>query len=453
MKKLLGIVVLGLLWCSFSNAEEMNLWKKAFKLPADIMQGYKNSWGFCCNFDPETKLTPDYAFKFVNKSDGHPVRLGEQSVRFELRRGDCGVSSSGYDDCAIKDPETGMTSERHEISLKPKASQFKKNTWNTYSIYIPDDFPINHFYEHITMGQFHGDGDLAVAFNWNIEGGGYQMQRRTGCHLKKHIKKNIQTGCSVMMPENHREELISAKDLLGKWHDIVFNVQWSKKQKKGYLKQWINGKLVYHYKGSTDTPKETTQFQVGIYRGPVPETPKDSTHVVYYDEIRFSKNGCKGLNLNNLGYSCEKLETQKIASIDHIPGEIEIEFKSLPTMDGKYKLVWLWIDKTMDDREIRKSFIIGDEVTIKDGKIKFDKMNNSKVISNKYREKVSFINLGDKFTIKGSLDLDSSGSPKVTISGSAIKNEKGLYVAEGLWGVDDKKNKKEYIGIFLKPLK
>ena len=39
------------------------------------------------------------------------------------------------------------------------------------------------------MGQFHGDGDHAVAFNWNIEGGGYQMQRRTGCHLKKHIKK------------------------------------------------------------------------------------------------------------------------------------------------------------------------------------------------------------------------------------------------------------------------
>ena len=189
MKKFLGIIVLSFIFYCNSFAGEMNLWKKAFKLPADVMKGYKNSWGFCCNFDPETKLTPDYAFKFVNKSDGHPVRLGEKSVRFELRRGDCGVSSSGYDDCAIKDPETGMTSERHEISLKPKASQFKKNTWNTYSIYIPDDFPINHFYEHITMGQFHGDGDLAVAFNWNIESRGYQMQRRTGCHLKKHIKK------------------------------------------------------------------------------------------------------------------------------------------------------------------------------------------------------------------------------------------------------------------------
>ena len=106
----------------------------------------------------------------------------------------------------------------------------------------------------------------------------------------------------------------------------------------------------------------------------------------------------------------------------------------------------------MDDKEIRKSFVIGDEVTIKNGKITFDKINNSKVISNKYREKISFINLGDKFMIKGSLDLDSSDTPKVTISGSSTKNEKGLYVAEGLWGIDNKKKKKEYIGIFLKQL-
>ena len=122
MKKLLGIVVLGLLWCNVSVAGEMNLWKKKFKLPTDVMQGYKNVWNFCCNFDPKTHLSPDYAFQFVNKSDGHPVRLGEQSVRFELRRGDCGVSASGYDDCAIKDPETGMTSERNELTLFNKAS-------------------------------------------------------------------------------------------------------------------------------------------------------------------------------------------------------------------------------------------------------------------------------------------------------------------------------------------
>ena len=65
---------------------------------------------------------------------------------------------------------------------------------------------------------------------------------------------------------------------------------------------------------------------------------------------------------------------------------------------------------------MKRSYVIADEVTIKDGKITFDKMNNTKTISNKYREKVSFINLGDTFMIKGNLDLSSSSSSKVTIS-------------------------------------
>ena len=39
-------------------------------------------------FDHKTRLTPDYAFKIVNKSDDHPVRFGKQSIRQQIRRGD-----------------------------------------------------------------------------------------------------------------------------------------------------------------------------------------------------------------------------------------------------------------------------------------------------------------------------------------------------------------------------
>ena len=323
MKKFLGTIILALLFCSNSFAGEMNLWKKKFKLPTDVMQGYKNSWNFCCNYDRKTHLTPDYAFQFVNKSDGHPVRLGEQSVRFELRRGDCGVSPNGYDDCAIKDPENGMTSERHEISLNvDNGSPLKGETWNTYSIFLPKDFPRFHF-EHITMGQFHGDGDLAVGFNWNISyEGGYEVQRRTSCHLKENRKLNIQTGCSTRTPGNHRQTLIPEHVLLGKWHDIVFNVKWTTK-KNGYLKQWINGKLIYHYQGNTKTPGEMDQFQFGIYRGPTPETPKEKTAIAYFDEIRFAKKSCTKLKLEDLGYSCDELESQKILKIDNIIEKLE----------------------------------------------------------------------------------------------------------------------------------
>ena len=128
MKKLLGILVLGLVLTFSSNgmSGEMNVFKKKIKLPKDVVQGYKNVWKFCCNYDPETRLTPDYAFKIVDKSDEHPVRLGEQSVRFEVRRGDCGISPGGYNDCEAR-------SERHE--LKADEHSFKGATWHTYSLF------------------------------------------------------------------------------------------------------------------------------------------------------------------------------------------------------------------------------------------------------------------------------------------------------------------------------
>ena len=105
------IIIFISLFCINAFAGEMNLWNKNVKLPKDVAQGYKNYWHFGSNFDPKTHLTPDYAFRIVNKSDGHPVRFGNQSIRFELRRGDCGVDPGGYDDCAIHNDSIGMTSE------------------------------------------------------------------------------------------------------------------------------------------------------------------------------------------------------------------------------------------------------------------------------------------------------------------------------------------------------
>ena len=455
MKKYLGILIF--MFSTNVFAGEMNLWNKVVRLPEDISTGYKGGWNFGNNYDPKTHLTPDYAFTFVNKTDGHPVRLGNQSIRFELRKGDCGTDSGGYNDCTIWDEITGHYSERHELGSNFKFKN-KSTTWHTYSFFLPEDFPIEgHGYEHISMGQFHGGPNNNPGFKWDTDEGTYQLRRRTACYLEEFIKESGEEdgfACSLGMPGNNRQDVIAKKDLRGQWHDVVVNIKWSRKQ-NGYFKQWINGKLVYHYLGNTSKPKgSTNNFKFGIYRGASNETPKESTQIVYYDEIRYAKKSCKKLQLEDLGYSCEELESQKIpnALIDHIPGQIELELTSSPSMDGKYKLAWLWIYKTMDDSEMKRSYVIADEVTIKDGKITFDKMNNSKTISNKYREKVSFINLGDKFMIKGSLDLDSSGSPKVTISGISTKNEKGLYVAEGLWGIDNKKKKKEYIGIFLKPL-
>ena len=450
MKKLLGIVVLGLLWCNVGFAGDMDVFKKKIKMPKDIMKGYINDWRLCCNFDPETKLTPDYAFKFVNKSDGHPVRLGEQSLRIELRRGDCGVAPSGYDDCAIKNPENGMTSERHELTLFNKASKIKGTTWHTYSIFLPKDFPRPGF-EHVTMGQFHGDGDLSVAFNWNIgkETLGYEMQRRTACFLPQHINLNIQTECSVSMTQNHYEDVITGDNLLGKWHDIVFNVKWTTKQ-TGYLKQWINGKLVYHYQGNTDTPGETEQVQFGIYRGPTPESPKEATQIAYYDQIRFAKK-CKKLKLEDLGYSCEDLESQTIEKIDKMI-LVNEKTKKL-NLSGKYDLTWYWVDKnTKTNLVIKERRIIGDVVSINKGKVTFEELGSSKVISDKYRKKVEFLQIGEEeILVQGELDLDTKSTDPVKIILKPDQNNKQKYIGIGVFYDDKKKHKSENIKIILEP--
>ena len=187
MKKFLGIMVLGLLFCSNSFAGEMNLWKKNIKLPEDVFWGHKKGWTFTANFDRKTRLTPDYAFKIVDKSDGHPVRLGEKSIRFEVRRGDCGVTPGGYDDCTIWNKNTGMYSERHELGSEQKLTGI---TWHTFSLFLTEDFPIEgHRYEHISLGQFHGYPNSNPSFKWDVDRGGYEIRRRTACHLEDFLKK------------------------------------------------------------------------------------------------------------------------------------------------------------------------------------------------------------------------------------------------------------------------
>jgi len=337
MKKILNILFIIFFYSSIGFAGEMNVWKKTIHLPDDIAKGYKKGWTFTNNFDHKTRLTPDYAFKIVNKSKGHPVRLGEQSIRFELRRGDCGKSPGGYDDCTIWNKNNGMSSERHELGSE---NFFKGTLWHTYSIFLKDPFPIKgHGYEHISLGQMHGFPNSNPSFKWDVDEETYQIRRRTACHLKEFLKKtgSAKSGgdsfkCSIGMAGNHFENLISKKDLIGRWHDIILNVKWTTKQ-DGYFKQWINGKLVYHYKGNTSKPKgSVNRFKFGIYRGNTYDTPKESTHIVYYDEIHLAKK-CEKLGLEDLGYSCKDLESQTIKKIDTTEDYFNSFFATIKSKD------------------------------------------------------------------------------------------------------------------------
>jgi hypothetical protein len=80
-------------------------------------------------------------------------------------------------------------------------------------------------------------------------------------------------------------------------------------------------------------------------------------------------------------------------------------------------------------------------------------MEKSKVISDKYRKKIEFLNVGEKFIIRGNLDLDTSKSQNMEITGLTKLDEYGYYKAEGLYGYDSSKDRNENIKVTLTSLK
>ena len=97
--------------------------------------------------------------------------------------------------------------------------------------------------------------------------------------------------------------------------------------------------------------------------------------------------------------------------------------------------------------------ILEDKITIKDGNLSFDEMEKSKVISDKYRKNIEFLNTGKEFIIKGNLDLDTSKSYNIEIIGLTKLNQNGYYKGEGLYGYDSSKDRNENIKVTLTPIK
>ncbi len=227
MKKLLAIIVLGLLWCNVGFAETI------VKLPKDAVSGYKKITKSLTG-----KYYKDYGMQIVNKKDGHPVRSGEQSIRFEVRHGDCGKDEQGgWSDCK-------GDRERHEVSSHEEGDRMSKGKyWFSWSVYFPKDhknlYPLSNNY-----GQFHQKNGQPV-FMFKELRSGYTVVRTIGD------------------TDYDEGRLVDNKDMPGNWIDILINAKWSKKD-DGFFKVWVNDKLKYDYKGPTKT-KSYVYEKFGIY--------------------------------------------------------------------------------------------------------------------------------------------------------------------------------------------
>ena len=226
MKKILEILVLVFF---INNA----IAETTVKLPKDTASGFK-----ILTKSLTGKYFKDYGVQVVNKKDGHPVRAGSQSIRFEVRDGDCGKDKEGgWNDCK-------GDRERHELAINKKGQKMSKGEyWFSWSLYFLKEhqnlWPLSNNY-----GQFHQEGGPPV-FMFKELRGGYSIIRTIGDD------------------DYDERRLIRNDDMKGKWHDILINAKWSKKD-DGFFKLWVNDKLKYEYKGPTKTEKYVYQ-KFGIY--------------------------------------------------------------------------------------------------------------------------------------------------------------------------------------------
>ena len=264
MRKLIIFLVTGMLWCNLGFADYH------FRLPKDVASGDK----YQLSLEKDFKK---HGVQVVHKKDGHPVRAGKKSIRFEVKPGDCGYDE-WWSDCK-------NDRERHELS-GTRFGAGKK--WYAWSIYVPKDFPI--IYPTKTMlGQFYHSsvGPIFGFQNQNPNrgiGGGY--------HIEKDFVDCVPEGseCSKLYT------VASDDDMRGKWTDVLVHANWSFNQ-DGFFKTWINNELKFEYKGRTlfKTKRPYVYLKFGIYRSFMSRWRNQNNiqdvpgQVLYFDEVRVGK--------------------------------------------------------------------------------------------------------------------------------------------------------------------
>ncbi len=229
-------------------------------LPRDVASGWDFDVSLRRGFRP-------WGYKLVSIADGHPVRAGKQSLRFEVRPGDCSENSMGHDDCATD-------RERHELVQIGRTQEEGDEWWYAWSLYLPLDYP-NVYPTKVALAQFHQHPEVIWMFR--NKDGGYFVNRQ----------EELGRGYGF-------DRILEDADMRGLWNDMLVHARWTRKG-DGYFKVWVSNVLVYDYKGPTMGADTTVYFKIGIYRTFVSRYKKAKgvqavpAQVVYFDEVRRGK--------------------------------------------------------------------------------------------------------------------------------------------------------------------
>ncbi len=193
--------------------------------------------------------------------DPLPTRSGKTSLRFEVRPGDCSTGRHGWDDCR---------QDRERAELKQQGYQRHGETWwYRFSLFVPEDHR-NIWPAKLSFAQFHQQGAKPVLMLQNHKGGLW-LDIRNG-------KRTVR-----------RVPIIPERAFKGRWHDIRFNIRWSR-NRDGFMRTFIGDELVHQYKGRTMSA-DRVYFKFGLYRSHVSRSSRAgrTTHTAFYDLIERSE--------------------------------------------------------------------------------------------------------------------------------------------------------------------
>jgi hypothetical protein len=249
---------------TFTIYNASNWWKEDFEfLSVGIEDDGSGTWGhfWVHGNNPHNR----YALDVVNKKDRHPVRKGKQSIRFEVRPGQCGGGDCG-------------TNQSERVELSVGANEYTgKNYWYAWSVYFKNFRPIDPVSP--TVGQFRiGRVPTAIEFTTFLA---------SSNGLEAFFTIDRKTKSYRVVPYNQ---------LSNKWHDILVNAKWSTGA-DGFFKIWWNGKLQVNHKGRNVIDRKNDRlFRFGLYRSNMYRKPGNKiTHIVYYDEV-MRGNSCEDVS-------------------------------------------------------------------------------------------------------------------------------------------------------------
>jgi len=210
----------------------------------------------------------------VNKSDGQPVFDGNQSVRFEVRPGDCTAPNYGStSDCVNDRSRSEINTADMNSGYQPQPTQGQIITYE-YRVYIPTQPLIRPAGSSVLMVLTqlrNAHTSDALAYLCVDNNGGLYLQTHTGFSWTPNQVVTIDS-----KPQN-------------KWIKLKYVVK-STSASDGYVKIYVNDALVINETRATlPDAAQAQMLKIGIYNSFLSAAAQPwQTQVVYFDSISTS---------------------------------------------------------------------------------------------------------------------------------------------------------------------